>query len=68
MNAGAVGWFDHLGNGEFWVAIRGMTLRDDRFSAWAGAGIVGESDPIAEREETKNKLASILAGLGGRAD
>ena len=68
LYAGAVGWFDHLGNGEFWVAIRGMTLKDDRFSAWAGAGIVGESDPIAEREETKDKLASILAGLGGRAD
>jgi isochorismate synthase EntC len=33
------------------------------FEAWAGAGIVSESDPIAEREETKDKLASVLTSI-----
>ena len=34
-----------------------------QFEAWAGAGIVSESDPIAEREETKAKLASFLSSV-----
>ena len=67
LYAGAVGWLDIEGNGEFWVAIRGLVLNGDHFSAWAGAGIVAESDPIAEREETRDKLASILVGLGASA-
>ncbi len=33
------------------------------FEAWAGAGIVSESDPIAEREETRAKLAVVLSSL-----
>ncbi len=33
------------------------------FEAWAGAGIVSESDPIAEREETRDKLASVLSSV-----
>jgi isochorismate synthase len=64
LYAGAVGWFDTAGNGEWWVAIRGVLVRGDEFEAWAGAGIVADSDPIAEREETRDKLASVLAGLG----
>lgn len=64
LYAGAVGWFDADSAGEWWVAIRGVSIADECFSAWAGAGIVADSDPIAEREETRDKLASILIGLG----
>ncbi len=64
LYAGAVGWFNVEGAGEWWVAIRGVLVQEDRFSAWAGAGIVADSDPIAEREETRDKLSSILVGLG----
>jgi isochorismate synthase len=64
LYAGAVGWIDAEGNGEWWLGIRGITLSGTNFSAWAGAGIVADSDPIAEREETRDKLASILVGLG----
>jgi isochorismate synthase len=64
LYAGAIGWFDSEGSGEWWVAIRGVTVQHNRFTAWAGAGIVADSDPIAEREETRDKLASILVGLG----
>jgi len=67
LYAGAVGWIDATGNGEWWIAIRGVLLNDDTFTAWAGAGIVADSDPIGEREETRNKLSSILAGLGTSA-
>lgn len=62
--AGAVGWMDAAGNGEWWVAIRGLTVRGASVTAWAGAGIVADSDPVAEREETRVKLDAILVGLG----
>jgi isochorismate synthase len=61
--AGPVGWIDEKGDGEFWIGIRGVLVRDADFEAWAGAGIVSESDPIAEREETRDKLASVLSSV-----
>lgn len=59
--AGPLGWIDAEGDGEWWIALRGVLLNGREFEAWAGAGIVSESDPIAEREETKNKLAVVLS-------
>lgn len=59
--AGPLGWIDSEGDGEWWIALRGVLLNGREFEAWAGAGIVSESDPIAEREETKNKLAVVLS-------
>ena len=38
-------------------------LHENTFEAWAGAGIVSESDPTAEREETRAKLASVLSSV-----
>jgi len=61
--AGPVGWMDANGDGEWWLGLRGVLLDGRNFEAWAGAGIVSESDPVAEREETKNKLAVILSSL-----
>ncbi len=61
--AGPVGWIDSDGDGDWWVGIRGVLLSDNHFRAWAGAGIVAESDPVAERQETRDKLASILAAV-----
>lgn len=59
--AGPLGWIDAEGDGEWWIGLRGVLLSGREFEAWAGAGIVSESDPIAEREETKNKLAVVLS-------
>ena len=59
--AGPLGWIDAEGDGEWWVGIRGVIIDGAEFEAWAGAGIVSESDPIAEREETKDKLTSVLS-------
>lgn len=61
--AGPIGWIDANGDGEWWVGIRGLMVRGTEFEAWAGAGIVSESDPIAEREETRDKLASVLSSV-----
>ncbi len=62
--AGAVGWCTSTGEGSWWVAIRGIAFRRREFTLWAGAGIVAESDPIAEREETRNKLDSVMRAIG----
>ena len=61
--AGPVGWIDQSGDGEFWIGIRGVLVNGSAFEAWAGAGIVSESDPIAEREETRDKLASVMSSV-----
>ena len=62
--AGAVGWFNSVGDGAWWVAIRGILTKGSQFEVWAGAGIVADSDPIAEREETKYKMDSVLHAIG----
>ncbi|NNN00739.1 MAG: isochorismate synthase [Acidimicrobiaceae bacterium] len=61
--AGPLGWIDANGDGEWWIGFRGVLVRGAQFEAWAGAGIVSESDPTAEREETKAKLASVLSSV-----
>jgi len=61
--AGPLGWFDAHGDGEWWIGFRGVLVSGNEFEAWAGAGIVSESDPTAEREETKAKLMSVLSSV-----
>lgn len=64
--AGAVGWCDNHGDGRWVVAIRGAQLAADRRSvvARAGGGIVAESDPDDEVDETSTKFRTILSALG----
>ena len=64
--AGAVGWCDDRGDGRWVVSIRGAQLSADRRSALAhcGGGIVAESDPADELDETTTKFRTILSGLG----
>ncbi|QLY33188.1 isochorismate synthase [Nocardia huaxiensis] len=64
--AGAVGWCDADGNGEWMVSIRCAELAADGRSllAHAGGGIVAESDPAAELAETTAKFQRILRPLG----
>jgi isochorismate synthase len=61
--AGPVGWVDAEGNGEWAIALRCALLQDERATLYAGAGIVGASDPVAEREETQRKFRAFLDGL-----
>lgn len=64
--AGAVGWCDARGDGRWVVAIRGAQLSADRRSALAhaGGGIVAESNPDDEIDETTTKFRTILEALG----
>lgn len=64
--AGAVGWCDARGDGRWAVSIRGAQLASDRRSALAhaGGGIVAESNPDDEVDETTTKFATILTALG----
>jgi len=61
MYAGAVGWFNFEGHGEFTVALRSALAKGKKVYAFAGCGIVEGSDPVTEFRETELKLKPILA-------
>lgn len=62
--AGPIGWFDRRGDGEFAVALRCGVFRDGKAYLYAGAGIVAQSDPDAEYEETTVKQRALFSVLG----
>ncbi|MCT7660976.1 isochorismate synthase [Mycobacterium deserti] len=64
--AGAVGWCDQRGDGRWVVSIRCAQLAADRRTAdaYSGGGIVAESDPDEEVDETTAKFNTILSALG----
>lgn len=61
--AGAVGWMNQAGDGEWAVAIRCAHYQNQQLRLSAGAGIVIGSDAQAERIETGNKLRTMLNAL-----
>ena len=61
--AGAVGYIDFAGNLDFCIAIRTITIRDGKARVQAGAGIVADSNPAAEYEETRDKARALLQAL-----
>jgi anthranilate synthase component 1 len=61
--AGAVGYIDFAGNLDFCIAIRTITIRNGRAGIQAGAGIVADSNPAAEFEETRDKARALLQAL-----
>jgi salicylate biosynthesis isochorismate synthase/menaquinone-specific isochorismate synthase len=63
--AGPVGWTDATGDGEFCVALRCALLRGHEAHAYAGCGIVRDSDPAAELAESEIKLEAMLPALAG---
>jgi len=62
--AGPVGWLDARGDGEFVVGIRSGVVRGSAVSLFAGCGIVADSEPEREWEESELKLRALAAGLG----
>lgn len=64
--AGAVGWSDASGDGDWMVTIRCAEVDADRSGAiaWAGGGLVADSDPDAEVSETGAKLRTVLKAFG----
>jgi len=63
LYAGAVGYIDFAGNLDFCIAIRTITLRDGVARVQAGAGIVADSNPAAEYEETRDKARALLQAI-----
>ncbi|WP_462411880.1 anthranilate synthase component I [Neobacillus sp. Marseille-QA0830] len=60
LYSGAIGYLSANGNMDFALAIRTMILKDDTAYIQAGAGIVYDSVPESEYEETLNKLRTFL--------
>jgi anthranilate synthase component I len=63
LYAGAVGYLDFAGNLDFCIAIRTVVLEGGVAQVQAGAGIVADSNPTAEYEETKDKARAMIRAL-----
>lgn len=61
--AGAVGYFDYAGNMDTCIAIRTMVLEDGIAKIQAGAGIVADSVPELEYQETVNKARAMIRAI-----
>jgi anthranilate synthase component 1 len=61
--AGAVGYFGYNGNMDFCITIRTMTVFRNRLSIQVGAGIVFDSIPEKEYEETLRKGAAMFKAI-----
>jgi anthranilate synthase component I len=63
LYAGAVGYLDFAGNLDFCIAIRTILLEKGHAKVQAGAGIVADSNPTAEYEETRDKARAMFRAL-----
>jgi anthranilate synthase component 1 len=61
--AGAVGYFDRRGDMEMCIAIRTLMARGRKVSVQAGGGLVYDSVPEAEYEETLNKARAVFTAV-----
>jgi isochorismate synthase len=61
--AGAVGWMDASGDGEFAIALRCGLLWEDGARLYAGVGVMPTSDAAQELEETELKFKALLTAL-----
>ena len=61
--SGAVGFFDFTGNVNTCIAIRTMIMKNGTVHFQSGAGIVHDSDPTKEYEETVDKAKAIMAAI-----
>jgi anthranilate synthase component I len=63
LYAGAVGYLDFAGNLDFCIAIRTVIMSKGKAYVQAGAGIVMDSNPAAEFDETRDKAKALLRAL-----
>lgn len=62
--AGAVGWTDASGDGDWYVSIRCARVQGNAMHLFAGAGIVADSQPELEVDETAAKFMALRNALG----
>ena len=65
LYGGAVGYFSFNGNMDTCIAIRTMVIKDDKVYIQAGGGIVADSTPEMEYEESLNKMRALATAMGG---
>ncbi|MGR3933456.1 anthranilate synthase component I [Streptomyces sp. BRA346] len=63
LYGGCVGYLDFAGDSDTAIAIRTALLRDGTAYVQAGAGVVADSDPVAEDAECRNKAAAVLRAV-----
>jgi anthranilate synthase component 1 len=63
LYGGVVGYLDFAGDADTAIAIRTALMRDGVAYVQAGGGIVADSDPAAEDDETLNKAGAVLAAI-----
>ena len=61
--AGGIGYFSANGEFDTCIALRTAVTKNNKFYVQAGAGIVADSNPIKEYEETVNKAKALLSAL-----
>jgi anthranilate synthase component 1 len=61
---GAVGYVSYTGNLDLAIAIRTLVSRGDTIYVQAGAGLVADSVPELEYQETVNKARAVLRAVG----
>jgi anthranilate synthase component I len=65
--AGAIGWLGWWGDADTAIAIRTAVIQDGRLHVQAGGGVVYDSDPAAEWEETMNKGRALFRAVAQAA-
>jgi anthranilate synthase component 1 len=66
--AGAVGYFSYTGNTDTAIALRTLLIKNNRVYIQAGGGVVADSDPGAEFEESVNKARAMVRALQAARD
>ena len=61
--AGAVGYFGFDGNSDSCIALRTVVLKNGKAYVQAGAGVVADSTPDGEYNETVNKAMGMMAAI-----
>jgi anthranilate synthase component 1 len=60
---GAVGYISFSGGLDTCICIRTVMIQGDTATVQAGAGIVADSDPVAEHQECRNKARAVLRAI-----
>jgi len=62
---GAIGWLNAEGQLDTGVVIRSALVKNGTAYVRAGAGVVYDSDPVAEADETRRKASAVLTAIAG---
>lgn len=64
---GTIGWLNGEGLMDTGIVIRSAVVKDGTAYVRAGAGIVQDSDPLAEADETRRKASAVLSAIAGES-